>query len=110
MLPRHDHTLLCLVPGTRQSSKCDGIGLAQRLRADSRSANVPIILMTASGASDLPALSLEDGTTEFLRKPFRPQELLDRLRCHWSPDDFPSIPTTCDGVAPPLPPGGSRFA
>ena len=70
----------------------DGIGLARRLRADSRTANVPIILMTASGASDLPTLGLEAGTTEFLLKPFRPQELLARLRCHWSLTDFPSHP------------------
>ena len=70
----------------------DGIGLAKRLRADVRTASVPIILMTASGASDLPARGSVAGVSEFLLKPFRPQELLARLRCHWSLDDFPDHP------------------
>ena len=67
----------------------DGIGLVRRLRADLRTASVPIILMTASKAGELPALGLEAGATEFLHKPFRLHELLTRLRCHWSRDDFP---------------------
>ena len=70
----------------------DGIGLARRLRADLRTASVPIILMTASKAGELPALGLEAGATEFLHKPFRLHELLTRLRCHWSLDDFPDHP------------------
>ena len=70
----------------------DGIGLAQRLRADARTAGVPLILMTASNKQDLSALGLEAGTAELLRKPFHPQELLDRLRCHRRPDDFPLHP------------------
>ena len=70
----------------------DGIGLARRLRADLRTASVPTILMTASSASDLPTRGSEVGITEFLRKPFRPQELLARLRCQWSLNDFPDHP------------------
>ena len=60
----------------------DGIGLARRLRSDVRTAHVPIILMTASKKQDLLALGRDAGTEEFLLKPFRPSELLDRLRSH----------------------------
>ena len=70
----------------------DGIGLARRLRGDARTASVPIILMTASGAKDLPARGLEAGANEFLFKPFRPLELLARLRHHWKMGDFPDHP------------------
>ncbi len=70
----------------------DGIGLARRLRSDARMASVPIILMTASSAKDLLARGLEAGADDFLFKPFRPTELLARLRCHWRMDDFPDHP------------------
>ncbi len=70
----------------------DGIGLARRLRGDAHTASVPIILMTASSAKDLPARGLEAGVNEFLFKPFRPLELLARLRCHWRMGDFPNHP------------------
>ena len=70
----------------------DGIGLARRLRSDARTASVPIVLMTASRSTDLPSSSLEVGVNEFLFKPFRPMELLPRLRCHWRLSDFPDHP------------------
>ena len=70
----------------------DGVGLAQRLRADARTAQVPLILMTASNKKDLPALGLEAGMAELLFKPFNLAELLDRLRCHRRPDAVPPRP------------------
>ena len=70
----------------------DGIGLARRLRSNPRTASVPIILMTASRAVDLPARGLEADVNEFLFKPLRPLELLACLRCHWRPEDFPNHP------------------
>ncbi len=70
----------------------DGIGLARRLRADPRTARVPIILMTASKKQDLLALGLDAGTDDFLLKPFPPSELLDRLRGHGRPGAFPRLP------------------
>ncbi len=70
----------------------DGIDLVQRLRGNSRTASVPIILMTASNTGDLLTRGFEAGTNEFLFKPFRPLELLARLRCHWPPDNLPYYP------------------
>ena len=69
-----------------------GNGLARQLRENSRTATVPIILMTASKTKDLLSRGLEAGINEFLLKPFRPLELLAKLRCHWRLGDFPDHP------------------
>ena len=70
----------------------DGIDLIRRLRSDVRTASVPIILMTASGVKDLHSRAMEAGANEFLLKPFGPQDLLARLRCHWQMNNFPTYP------------------
>ncbi len=61
----------------------DGIELTRRLRALTGTATVPILLFSANNR--LPALlaGLEVGADDFLLKPFRPQELLARLRCRY---------------------------
>ena len=59
----------------------DGLGLARRLRADPRTASVPIILLTASHRKEMLQQGLEAGMDDFLLKPFHPLELLARLRC-----------------------------
>ncbi len=59
----------------------DGLGLLRRLRADDRSASVPLVLMTAGHQRELLFAGLEAGMDEFLPKPFHPLELLARLRC-----------------------------
>ena len=58
----------------------DGIELTRRLRAFPRTTTVPIVLFSANNR--LPTLleGLEVGADDFLLKPFRPLELLARLR------------------------------
>lgn len=57
-----------------------GIELTRRLRAQARTALVPILLFSANNR--LPTLleGLEVGADDFMLKPFRPPELLARLR------------------------------
>ena len=59
----------------------DGLGLTHRLRADARTASLPIILMTANNQRERLLQALEAGVDDFLLKPFHPLELLARLRC-----------------------------
>lgn len=58
----------------------DGISLTRRLRANADTAVTPIILLTASNKIEMLLEGLEAGADDFLLKPFRPQELLARLR------------------------------
>lgn len=58
----------------------DGISLTRKLRANAGTAITPIILLTASNKVEMLLEGLEAGADDFLLKPFRPQELLARLR------------------------------
>ena len=57
-----------------------GIELAQRLRADQRSRNIPIIMLTARTDERDKILGLESGADDYITKPFSPRELMARIR------------------------------
>ena len=61
----------------------DGIELTRRLRALARTATVPILLISANNRLPILLEGLEVGADDFLLKPFRPQELLARLRSRY---------------------------
>lgn len=63
-----------MLPGT------SGIELARRLRADVRTRNVPIIMLTARGDERDKVLGLEAGADDYMTKPFSPRELMARIR------------------------------
>ncbi|MFO1075332.1 MAG: response regulator [Geminicoccaceae bacterium] len=54
----------------------DGLSLTQELRRESE---VPILLLTARGASEDRIAGLEAGADDYLPKPFEPRELLLRI-------------------------------
>ena len=58
----------------------DGIELTRRLRAQASTAAVPILLLSANNWPAIVLQALEAGADDFLLKPFRPQELLARVR------------------------------
>ena len=58
----------------------DGIELTRRLRADARTAVVPIVLLSACNRLQTAIEALDAGADDFLLKPFRLPELLARLR------------------------------
>ncbi|WP_299445863.1 adenylate/guanylate cyclase domain-containing protein [uncultured Phycicoccus sp.] len=57
----------------------DGYEVCRRIRADERTAFLPVVMITASGAQEK-VLAIEAGADDFLSKPFDHQELLARVR------------------------------
>ncbi|MCM2973251.1 MULTISPECIES: phosphate regulon transcriptional regulator PhoB [Larsenimonas] len=57
-----------------------GIELARRLKRDSATAEVPVILLTAKGEEDNKVMGLESGADDYIVKPFSPRELIARLK------------------------------
>ena len=57
-----------------------GIELTRRLRKDSYTEDIPIIMLTARITEDDKVAGLEAGTDDYIIKPFSPRELLARIR------------------------------
>jgi len=56
-----------------------GLELTRRLRKDSFTRDIPIIMLTARVTEDDKVAGLEAGTDDFVTKPFSPRELLARI-------------------------------
>jgi two-component system phosphate regulon response regulator PhoB len=63
-----------MLPGT------SGIVLAKQFRADARTRDIPIIMLTARGEERDKILGLESGADDYITKPFSPRELMARIR------------------------------
>ncbi len=57
-----------------------GIEVIKRLRASPRHQTTPIIMLTSSSEHAVRTRAREVGVTDFISKPFRPMELLARLK------------------------------
>ncbi len=57
----------------------DGYEVTQRLRATDGFAETPIMLLTASVEEDAVRRGIEAGASEYVKKPFSPKELLERV-------------------------------
>ena len=57
-----------------------GTALARRLRADARSKDIPIIMLTARAQERDKIEGLESGADDYVTKPFSPKELLARIK------------------------------
>jgi PAS domain S-box-containing protein len=58
----------------------DGYEVLRALRGLPRTAEVPVVVLTAVDADDEVARAFQAGADDFLRKPFRPAELVARIR------------------------------
>ena len=58
----------------------DGLALVQALRADPRTAGVPVLLLSARAAQEAAVEGLAAGADDYLVKPFAARELLARIR------------------------------
>jgi two-component system phosphate regulon response regulator PhoB len=57
-----------------------GVEIARKLRADSRTRDIPIIMLTARTDERDKILGLESGADDYITKPFSPRELMARIR------------------------------
>lgn len=58
----------------------NGFEVCRMLRADPRYAQTPIVIFTAMGDSESKTIALEAGANEFLTKPFRVEDLMQRIK------------------------------
>ena len=66
----------CLVADIRMPG-LSGLELQQRLKQDG--ADVPIIFITGHGDVPMAVNAMKSGATDFIQKPFRDQDLIDRI-------------------------------
>src|SRR5208337_2407677 len=57
-----------------------GIELVRRLRANQRTRDIPIIMLTARNEECDKELGLDSGADDYVTKPFSPRELIARIR------------------------------
>ncbi|NHZ39417.1 ATP-binding protein [Massilia aquatica] len=62
--------------------RLDGFGLLQALRADPRTASVPVIMLSARAGEESRIEGLQEGAGDYLVKPFSGRELLARVAAH----------------------------
>ncbi len=60
----------------------DGFEVARRLKADSRTAHIPIIFMTGLTETEYLVAALEAGGVDYVTKPIKPKEVLARIGVH----------------------------
>ena len=60
----------------------DGIGLARRVRADARTTEVPVLLLSAREEVEAKLAGFEAGADDYVHKPFDLQELRARIELH----------------------------
>jgi two-component system phosphate regulon response regulator PhoB len=58
----------------------DGLEVCRRLRADTRTSAIPIIMLTAKSAESDRVVGLELGADDYVTKPFSPRELAARIK------------------------------
>ncbi|MFT4175993.1 MAG: response regulator transcription factor [Luteolibacter sp.] len=67
----------------------DGYAVFRELRRDSRSANIPVIMLTARAQTEDRIQGLEAGADDYLTKPFSPKELMLRVQAVLKRADAP---------------------
>lgn len=60
--------------------KVDGLEVCRTLKADAETKGIPIIMVTAKGEESDIVCGLEMGADDYVTKPFRPKELVARVR------------------------------
>ncbi|WP_208345405.1 response regulator, partial [Aetokthonos hydrillicola] len=62
-----------------QMSQTDGISLGEKIKENSATADLPLVLLTATNQRDEVERAMETGFTSYLVKPVKPSKLLDTI-------------------------------
>jgi putative two-component system response regulator len=62
----------------------DGFELCRRMKADKRTADIPVIFITALGQPHDEARGFEIGAVDYIEKPISPPLVLARVQTHWA--------------------------
>lgn len=60
-------------------AKVDGFTVCRRVKADPKTKNIPVIIISAADRTELAKKSLSSGADDFLVKPYESEELLERI-------------------------------
>ena len=74
--------------------KLNGYEVCTMLKQDTRYQKIPIMMFTAKAQDKDEKLGMECGANAYLRKPFRAQELLDKIRALLAGTAANAAPTT----------------
>lgn len=58
----------------------DGFGICEILRSCEETASIPIVMLTGCSSSDARTVGRDLGANDFLSKPFKPKDLIDRVK------------------------------
>jgi DNA-binding response OmpR family regulator len=58
----------------------NGIDVLKRIKGDAKTANIPVIMLTAKGEETDKIVGLELGADDYITKPFSPKELVARIK------------------------------
>jgi two-component system phosphate regulon response regulator PhoB len=63
----------------------DGIAVLRAIKANSRTKAVPVVMLTALAEEGIIIQGAKLGIKDYIRKPFHPQELVERVRKNLEP-------------------------
>lgn len=75
-----------LVLADLRMPQLDGVGLCEALRADPRTRDVPVLILTSERDTESALRARSAGAREVLRKPIQPQPLLEAINRHLATD------------------------
>jgi len=75
----------------------DGLSILKKLRAAKRTADIPIIMLTAKGTEYDKVVALDAGADDYVAKPFGMMELLARIRARLRRRGVPTQVVLCCG-------------
>ncbi len=74
----------------------DGLDVCKDLKKDSRTAHIPVVMLTARGEESDKVVGLELGADDYVTKPFSPKELVARVKAVLRRQDAKTVPSTVE--------------